>query len=109
MFGPQNENMNRRIENIATDMAKLSDPSSVARPSEVEGFKRGLIEAGIFKSNSTAKQILKDFESEVQSRANNAYKIRGVEMPNQSTSSEETKVIDGKKFKKVNGGWEEVG
>jgi hypothetical protein len=109
MFGPQNENMNRRIENIATDMAKLSDPSSVARPSEVEGFKKGLIEAGIGKSNSTAKQILKDFESEVQSRANNAYKIRGVEMPNQSTSSEETKVIDGKKFKKVNGGWEEVG
>jgi len=109
MFGPQNENMNRRIENIATDMAKLSDPSSVARPSEVEGFKKGLIEAGIGKSNSTAKQILKDFESEVQSRANNAYKIRGVEMPNQSTRSEETKVIDGKKFKKVNGGWEEVG
>jgi hypothetical protein len=109
MFGPQNENMNRRIENIATDMAKLSDPSSVARPSEVEAFKKGLIEAGIFKSNSTAKQILKDFESEVQSRANNAYKIRGVEMPNQSTGSEETKIIDGVKFKKVNGGWQEVG
>jgi hypothetical protein len=81
MFGSHNADIERRIDQIATDMAKLTDPNSVARPSEVEMFKRGLFEPGLGVRNSTALNILDNFESEVDKRADNAYNLRGVENP----------------------------
>jgi len=81
-FGSHNADLDRRVEMIATDMAKLADPGSVARPQEVESFKKGLVQAGATgMRNSTALDLLKNFRSELNSRADNAYKIRGIENP----------------------------
>jgi hypothetical protein len=78
MFGSHNADLDRRIDMIATDMAKLADPTSVARPSEVEMFKKGLVESGLTRRNSTARDLLKNFKGEVEQRASNAYEIRGL-------------------------------
>lgn len=79
MFGEHNQNIDRKLDQIATDMAKLMDPSSVARPSEVEQIKKGLMTPT--NKNSTARQILMDFKNEVKTRADSAYNIRGLEKP----------------------------
>lgn len=106
MIGPENQNMERLIDQVATDMAKLMDPNSVARPNEVELVKQGLVQSGFKNSNKTAKKILADFKNEVKRRADSAYKIRGLEAP--AGSEPETKIIQGKTYKKVQGGWEEI-
>lgn len=78
LFGSHNADLDRRVEAIATDMAKLADPQSVARPAEVEAFKKGLIQStATDMTNATALDILKNFRGEVGSRVSNAYKIRG--------------------------------
>lgn len=80
-FGSHNQDLDRKVDEIATDMAKLMDPNSVARPNEVEMVKRNLIQSGFKNSNSTARDILKNFKGEVNRRADAAYKIRGLQMP----------------------------
>lgn len=81
MFGSHNQDMDRLVDQIATDMAKLMDPNSVARPNEVELVKRGLIQPGFKNRNVTARDILKNFKNEVARRADSAYQIRGIERP----------------------------
>lgn len=111
VFGSHNQDMDRLTDLIATDMAKLTDPNSVARPSEVEMFKKGLVQSGFSNKNSTALDILKNFRGEVNKRAENAYKIRGQENPGSQAEkgqSEEIKTVGSKKYRKVTGGWEEV-
>lgn len=81
VFGSHNQDMDRLTEQIATDMAKLMDPNSVARPSEVEAVKKTLIRSGFSNMNSTAEDILKNFKNEVNIRADSAYKIRGLVAP----------------------------
>jgi hypothetical protein len=79
MFGPESGDMERRLNNIATDMAKLTDPESVARSSEVEGFRKGLFQPGLFTQNDTAKESLKHFRDEIDKRLQTAYRIRGID------------------------------
>ena len=87
LFGEENSVMDRRVNEIATDMAKLTDPGSVARPSEVEMFAKGLITSSMTDNrNSTAENILKTFKKDIASRVDNAYKVRGLENPNTSKS-----------------------
>jgi hypothetical protein len=81
MFGSHNQDIDRLTEQIATDMAKLMDPNSVARPAEVEQIKKTLVRPGFSNSNSTAKDILSNFQNEINSRADTAYRIRGLESP----------------------------
>ena len=81
MFGSHNQDMDRMVEQIATDMAKLSDPTSVARPSEVDAVKANLVKSGFQNKNSTALDLLNNFEKEVDTRADTAYKIRGLTPP----------------------------
>lgn len=108
VFGSHNADMERLTDQIATDMAKLMDPSSVARPSEVEMFKKGLVSpTATGMTNATAKDILKNFRNEVNTRAATAYKVRGLDNPG-SAKQEETKQVGGKTYRKVPGGWEEV-
>lgn len=85
VVGSENQDMERRLDQVATDMAKLMDPTSVARPSEVEQVKDGLIRSGFKNSNATALKILNNFEAEVDKRADSAYKIRGLEQPKAET------------------------
>jgi hypothetical protein len=79
--GSHNQDIDRLTEQIATDMAKLMDPSSVARPAEVEQIKKTLVKPGFSNKNSTAIDILSNFETEVNRRADNAYTIRGLDSP----------------------------
>ena len=78
-FGSHNQDMDRLVDAVATDMAKLADPSSVARPSEVDAVKKNLIQSGFKNSNETALQLIKNFRAEVETRADTAYKVRGLE------------------------------
>jgi hypothetical protein len=109
LFGSQNQDMDRLLEQIATDMAKLQDPNSVARPSEVEAVKKSLIKPGFNNSNSTALDILNNFSNEVNRRADSAYKIRGLDAPQGRPTAQEGAAapspVDGKieKFMQKNG------
>ena len=81
-LGSHNQDLDRLVDQVATDMAKLMDPDSVARPNEVELVKKNLIRSGFNNQNSTARDIIKNFKGEVERRANTAYQIRGIENPN---------------------------
>ena len=81
MFGPESMDMERRIGAIAIDMAKLADPESVARPSEVEEMKRGLFPTGVKAlgtRNATALQVLDHLLADVERRRQKAYRVRGL-------------------------------
>lgn len=90
MLGSENAVLERRIDEIATDMAKLMDPSSVARPSEVENVKRTLIKPTLFTRNATAQDILSKFDKDIDNRANNAYAIRGLTPPSAPNTQDAT-------------------
>lgn len=108
-FGSHNQDLDRLIESVATDMAKLQDPQSVARPQEVEMIKKSLVQSGFQNANSTARDILKNFKGEVARRADGAYKVRGLDIPGQGGQAlPETKVVGGKTYQKVQGGWQEI-
>ncbi len=80
-LGPESAAMERAITNIATDLAKLADPGSVAREGEVSLAKKGLFPTGakaLFTRNSTAKATLQQLKTEVEKRRANAYRIRGI-------------------------------
>lgn len=81
MFGSHNQDLDRKIDQVATDMAKLMDPDSVARPAEVDLIKRGLISPGFKNKNSTAIQIIKNFRDEMKGRVDTAYRVRGLSAP----------------------------
>lgn len=86
-LGPHNDNLNRLADQIATDMAKLQDPNSVARPGEVELVKKTLVESGLGQQNQTALDKLNKFKGEVDRRANTAFVTRGIKPPAGSISS----------------------
>jgi uncharacterized protein YcgL (UPF0745 family) len=70
VFGPHNEKLLSSIEAIATDSAKLFDPTSVARESEVAQFKRMLFEPNkASMTNNTALEILNNYERMLNRRA----------------------------------------
>lgn len=100
--GPHNDNLDRIMDQVAVDMAKLQDPNSVARPGEVELVKQGLVKSGIFQQNKTAISKLKAFKKEVEERARVAHESRGL------TPQAETKTMNGIKYQKVQGGWKKV-
>jgi hypothetical protein len=79
--GPHNATMDQKITSIATDMAKLVDPSSVARESEVSAFKSMLFSPGLWTQNDTAVGTLDAFEKMVDQRLGTAYRVRGMEAP----------------------------
>lgn len=80
-LGSHNEDLERKLDQVATDMAKLQDPSSVARPGEVEMVKKTLAAPGIFKRDATALKMMDGFKREVESRANTALSRHGLAMP----------------------------
>lgn len=87
MVGPHNATLDQKLTAIATDYAKLSDPESIARPGEVEQAKKMLFEVGLGTKNSTADQILQNFEGMVDDRLKTAYQVRGVQAPNAPASA----------------------
>lgn len=81
LFGPESANMERAITSIATDLAKLKDPGSVAREGEVALMKAGMFPTGwkaLGTRNETAKRILDSLEAEIEQRRRRAYDVRGL-------------------------------
>lgn len=133
LFGSHNQDLDRLVDAVATDMAKLQDPSSVARPSEVDAVKRNLVQAGFGNKNSTARDVIANFKKEVENRADSAYNVRGMADLNPRRKTEniagdagkkpgigeagaapaptppkvgDTKVIGGVTYKRTDKGWE---
>lgn len=77
-MGSHNQILNQQLEAIATDMAKLSDPQSIARPSEVEAAKALLFQPSFWAKNSTAQDALDNFMSLAQQRRDIMYRNRGM-------------------------------
>lgn len=100
--GPENKQMDQYITSIATDMAKLVDPQSVARESEVASFKQMLFEPGflntMFTRGSTLQSVVDNFESMVDKRLDTAYKVRGLDKP-QAIQQAENQSMKGKTVK----------
>ena len=80
IIGSENEQMMQLVDTIATDMAKLMDPTSVARPSEVESAKKMLFSPGFWKREDSVKSTIDSFDALLDSRLKNAYNIRGLQI-----------------------------
>lgn len=89
LTGPEGAVNERRLTEIATDMAKLADPGSVAREGEVMLMRKGLVDTGLggsFTRDDTAQAVLDALDADVDRRRKEAYAVRGLEM---STSDAE--------------------
>lgn len=89
-LGPHNADLDMLAEQIATDMAKMQDPNSVARPNEVEAVKKNLVQVGLKTQNKTAVKQLQHFYDTVDNRANAAFRTLGVEPPNSKPLTQNT-------------------
>lgn len=91
LTGPEGAVNERRLTEIATDMAKLADPGSVAREGEVMLMRKGLVDTGIggaFTRDDTAQAVLDALSSDVDRRREEAYLVRGLEMGASATGAE---------------------
>ncbi len=83
LTGSEQAKLNKALSDVATDMAKLKDPASAARESEVEselgnlGFKAG----SLTTSNATARELLKNYRAAVDRREQEAFRVRGLPPP----------------------------
>ena len=91
LFGSEAEELNAIMDEIATDTAKLQDPKSVARPTEVKLVRQNLVPGTMMgqlgMTNETAQKILDQFEKRVDERANTAYSVRGIKLPESEKSA----------------------
>lgn len=70
MVGPHNANLDQSITSVALDAAKLFDPESVARETEVAAQKKMLFEPGTLTTrNKTAKAIIANYKKILEDRA----------------------------------------
>jgi len=84
LTGPEGAVMDRRLTEIATDLAKLADPGSVARSDEVKLMRQGLVDSGFLglaTRNETAKAVLDALKGDVKQRRITAYEKRGLDLP----------------------------
>jgi hypothetical protein len=72
LFGGHEKKLQQAIDAVAIDSAKLFDPESVARESEVAAFRNMLFQPGTMTTkNSTARDILTNYKDIIKSRAEN--------------------------------------
>jgi hypothetical protein len=72
VFGDHEKKLQQTIDSIAIDSAKLFDPESVARESEVAAFRNMLFTPGeSTTADSTARGALENFKKIIRSRADN--------------------------------------
>ncbi len=84
MFGPHNDVLDGKLNDVAVDTAKVVDPTGVARPADIEIAKQSLPSVGarsLGGSNRTALDVLKAFEDDLENRRAVAYKVRGKKPP----------------------------
>jgi hypothetical protein len=83
LTGPEGAINERRLTEIATDMAKLADPGSVAREGEVMLMRKGLVDTGVvggLTRDATAQAVLDALDADVDRRRQEAYLVRGLDM-----------------------------
>ena len=83
LTGPEGAIITRRLNDIAIDLAKLKDPGSVAKETEVESERRSLVDTGFlgaFTRDDTAQAVLAELDADVDRRREEAYLVRGLEM-----------------------------
>lgn len=86
LTGPTTELLEGAMTSYAVDMAKLRDPTSVAREGEVEMEKKALFRPGLASwrtSNATALELIKAARANVAKRRDVAYEVRGLN-PNEA-------------------------
>jgi hypothetical protein len=67
MTGPASSMIDSKIYQLAIEYAKLVDPTSVAREGEVATAQKYMLPVkGMFKSNSTAKELINKFKQDAQ-------------------------------------------
>lgn len=109
LTGPANEKFQQFVDTIAIDSAKLFDPESVARESEVANFKQILPKVtATSMTNSTARELLNNYKNILKDRAQVDKEVFGSDRLNEifGGDNSDTKVINGTTYKKVPGGWE---
>ena len=79
LTGADQSELGNMLSSIATDMSKLKDPASAARPGEVEqevkniGFAAGTLTT----RNTTALEMLKRYRNSVDARESEGLRVRG--------------------------------
>lgn len=112
LFGSEAEQLNGIMQEIATDVAKLQDPKSVARPSEVESIRKTLIPEStserMMLSNETAMDILDKFKERINERADIGYSVRGFDPKTKKPITQQSKTDTLIKIKAPSGAIREV-
>jgi hypothetical protein len=80
-LGSHNKQLEQRLDDIAVTMAKFVDPNSVARESEVAGFRKQLFSPSLTMKNKTAQEVMDSFERIIEDRLKTAYEVRGIQPP----------------------------
>jgi len=70
--------MGQLANDMAVDAAKLKDPTSVARPGEVELELQNLFKPGMWQRDASAKAKIQAFLDNAEARRATAYSVRGM-------------------------------
>lgn len=81
LTGPGQAEMKQTLQDMATAAAKLRDPTSVARSSEVEAELKNLFQPGFFQQADTALASVDNYLKNMEKRRNDAYQVRGLQAP----------------------------
>lgn len=73
--------MGQLANDMAVDAAKLKDPTSVARPGEVELELQNLFKPGAWQRDASAKAKIQAFMNNAEARRATAYSVRGFQAP----------------------------
>lgn len=73
--------MRQAVDNMATAAAKLKDPASAAKESEVEGERKNIFKPGFFQRTEAAREATKSYMNNAKQREALAFSARGVSSP----------------------------
>jgi len=73
------EDMQRRSTEIATELAKMLDPSTGVRDPEMERWSKLIFQPGYFQRSDNAKATLDNIIKDVEARRQNAMRVRGAQ------------------------------
>ena len=106
LTGPANAQMRQLVDAMATASAKLKDPSSVARESEVAAERKNIFDPGLSIENikGGAEEKIRSYMANAQTRRNDAYQIRGIAMPGEAggQATDQSKVAEAKAWLDAN-------
>jgi hypothetical protein len=106
LTGPANAQMRQLVDAMATASAKLKDPTSVARESEVAAERKNIFDPGLSFENikGGAEEKIRSYMANAQTRRDDAYRIRGITAPGDAASqaADSTQVAEAKAWLDAN-------